>query len=258
MALPTQKSTKKVETLRIQLTDNQETTVHIVQYDRRVTRPRVVLFDEPTRLLDWCKANNVADAINGGFFGNEVNGAENGKPVGEVWTDGQQVSKTMSRFDRGCLHIDEHGRVTVGYRSAFPQNIVGDLLEVGPLLLKNAALVFESDVEGFSAEANFFDNDVTIGRAQRVAVAHDEDSVWFVVSEGRSPTEAGLTLKEMAEFLLTLGATHALNLDGGSGSSLVLDQKLINKPRMGADRDYQEFPCGREIVTALVFDNNGA
>lgn len=251
--MPTQKVAKKIQKRRVQLADGKETTVHLVQYERTVIHPRVVIFDAPTRLLDWCEANNERDAINGGFFGNEVNGAKNGMPVGEVWINSQQLSTTMSQFDRGCLHIDAQGGVAVDFRSAFPEKVEGDLLEVGPLLIKNGALVFESDTEGFSAEANFFDNDVTVGRAQRVAIAHNQETVWFVVSEGRSPTEAGFTLWEMADFVLGLGATHALNLDGGSGSSLVLDQKLINKPRMGADRNFQEFPRGREIVTAVVF-----
>lgn len=256
MALLTQKATQKTFTKRVALKDRGSTTIHVVELSQKALQMRVVCFDKPTKLLDWCEANNVTGAINGGFFGNEINGAENGVPVGEVWIGGVQVAKTMSAFDRGCLYIDSKGEVHIGPRSKFPSIVDGDLLEVGPQLIKDGELVFESDIEGFSAESNFFDNDVTAGRAQRVAIACSDETVWLVVSEGRSPTEAGLTLGEMTQFLLELGVQQALNLDGGSAASLVIDQKLMNKPRMGADRDFREFPRGREIVTALVFSDN--
>ena len=241
-------------TIRLTLSYGASTSVHVVRHDRLSLRPRVVLFDKPMRLLDWCEQNNVENAVNGGFFGNEINGAEDGSPVGEVWIDGVSMAPSVSRFNRGCLYINRQGIVRIGLRDSLPKDIDGDLLEVGPLLIKDEKLVYKSDGEGFAAEAEFFDNDVTVGRAQRVAIATNSDYVWLAVSEGRSESEAGLTLGEMADFLLSLGATDALNLDGGSGSSLVLNQELINKPRMGEDRDFREFPRGREIVTAIILD----
>lgn len=242
-----------MQTQRIALSDGAKTTVHVVRLPREAGL-RVALFDRPTRLVDWCEANDVQNAINGGFFGNEGNGAENSKPIGEVWINGKRVSKTASAFDRGCLYIDQRGQIHIGIRSSFPECIDGSLLEAGPLLAKDGEPMLQFDEEGFSAEANLFDNDVTIGRAQRVAIARNATSVWLAVSEGRTPTEAGLTLNEMTNFLLSLGVQDALNLDGGSGSSLVIDRKLINKPRMGADRNFREFPRGREIVSALIFE----
>lgn len=239
----------------LNLDKNKKTTVHLVCSDRKNFGARVVMFDKPIRLLDWCEQNTVSNAINGGFFGNELNGVDNGLPVGEVWIGGEQLAPTNSKFDRGCLYINSQKEIRIGLRSSLPQRMDGDLLEVGPLLIEDGKLVCQSDSEGFAQEAEFFDNDVTVGRAQRVAIGYDKDTVWLAVSEGRSPSEAGLTLGEMANFILDLGASEALNLDGGSGSSLVINQKLVNKPRMGEDRDYREFPRGREIVTAIVLDS---
>jgi len=254
MVLPKQKAARKVLTQRVTLADGRETTVHVLRVSRKALRLRVVRFDRPTRLLDWCQQHAIPNAINGGFFGNDINGAENGAPVGEVWINGQKIAKTMTQFDRGCVYISKQGEIRIGPRSTLPKRIDGDLLEVGPLLINEGKPVLELNDEGFSAEANFFDNDVTIGRAQRVAIACDSDTIWMAVCEGRSPTEAGFTLGEMADFLKSLGARDALNLDGGSGSSLVIDHKLINKPRMGADRNFREFPRGREIVTAIILE----
>jgi exopolysaccharide biosynthesis protein len=57
-------------------------------------------------------------------------------------------------------------------------------------------------------------------------------------------------LKEAAEFCQRLGATEALNLDGGSSSSLVFGGKMINTPRT----DDEALPHGRAISTAIIFE----
>jgi exopolysaccharide biosynthesis protein len=60
-----------------------------------------------------------------------------------------------------------------------------------------------------------------------------------------------MTLVELAEALLALGATDALNLDGGGSASLVHDGRLRNRPREQHGIDLLE---GRPVVTAIVFD----
>jgi exopolysaccharide biosynthesis protein len=58
----------------------------------------------------------------------------------------------------------------------------------------------------------------------------------------------------MAEALLALGATDALNLDGGGSASLVCGGRLRNTPREAHD---MPVPGGRAITTALVFAPRG-
>ena len=54
-------------------------------------------------------------------------------------------------------------------------------------------------------------------------------SYLFVICEGpESPESTGLTLQEMTDYLLPLGCQIAYNLDGGSSSTLVLNNKKIN------------------------------
>lgn len=52
----------------------------------------------------------------------------------------------------------------------------------------------------------------------------------FVVSDGRTEQSEGLTLYELADFLSSLGAVTAYNLDGGGSSTLVFDGRVINNP----------------------------
>jgi len=44
-------------------------------------------------------------------------------------------------------------------------------------------------------------------------------------SRGKGPT-----LYEIAEILVSVGAIHAINLDGGGSSTMVMDEKLVNVP----------------------------
>lgn len=51
-----------------------------------------------------------------------------------------------------------------------------------------------------------------------------------IVSDGRLPNEAGLTLVELAEEFDALGCTYAYNLDGGGSSTMWFNGKIINQP----------------------------
>ena len=76
-----------------------------------------------------------------------------------------------------------------------------------------------------------------------------------VVCDGRTRRDAGMTLPELADALVGLGATDALNLDGGGSASLVHDGRLCNRPREQHGVDLLE---GRPIVTAIAFDASRA
>ena len=58
-----------------------------------------------------------------------------------------------------------------------------------------------------------------------------------------------MTLLELAGALAELGASDALNLDGGGSASLVCDGRLRNRPREEHGVDLLD---GRAIVTAIV------
>ncbi|MDQ2896822.1 MAG: phosphodiester glycosidase family protein [Actinomycetota bacterium] len=78
-----------------------------------------------------------------------------------------------------------------------------------------------------------------------------DDHVLAVACDGRARDDAGMTLGELAGALVALGATDALNLDGGGSASLVHAGRLRNRPREQHGAALLE---GRPIVTAIVFD----
>jgi hypothetical protein len=68
-----------------------------------------------------------------------------------------------------------------------------------------------------------------------VAVNRQTGMVWWVVADGRQPGYSeGLSLPELATLLQELGATDAINLDGGGSSTMALSvlgqPQLMNSP----------------------------
>lgn len=249
------KSKPFFKTVRVNLKDGKQTTLKQVFIKRRALFPRLVSFDKLTRLEPWCRKNNVMYAVNGGFYGTEMNSIKKGDQAGELWIEGDKLAETESGFERGCLHVSTEGILSIDRRGLFPQDISGSLLEAGPLLVKEGVSLLEgvSDPEGFSAEAAKFDGDIIVGRHPRAAIATNEEFIVLVAAEGRKSAEAGLSLLEMAEYLKNIGMNDALNLDGGSAVSLIYEGRLQNKPGMDRDQGYKKFPHGRPIKTAIIF-----
>ncbi len=69
-------------------------------------------------------------------------------------------------------------------------------------------------------------------RHPRTAVAKMKDGKFLMVTvDGRQPgVSVGMNLNELAEYLLSLGAVDAMNLDGGGSTAMFLDGKVVNTP----------------------------
>jgi hypothetical protein len=214
------------------------------------TSLRVVRFGRLERLAVWCASRGVRHALVGGFFTRP-----DGVPLGELRTAG--IRRPSIAFDppwdalRACVHV-AGGVVSVARRDALDPEPRGDLLQAGPLLVCGGRRVVEPDAdpEGFAAGARQFDSDITAGRYPRAALGIADGRLLAVAVDGRAAGDAGLTLAELAELLVALGAESAINLDGGGSTSLVCGGRLRNRPRAGHEL---ELPLGRPIATALVF-----
>ncbi len=79
---------------------------------------------------------------------------------------------------------------------------------------------------------------LNLSHEPRTALGYNVDTLFFVVADGRQPKySTGLTLYELASILIELGATEAINLDGGSSSTFVVKDTVINKPSGQKERD---------------------
>jgi uncharacterized protein YigE (DUF2233 family) len=74
-------------------------------------------------------------------------------------------------------------------------------------------------------------------RHPRSAVGWNEKEIMFVTVDGRQPRlSKGMTLPELAEFLVKLQCTEAMNLDGGGSAEVWMDGKILNSPCYGHER----------------------
>jgi hypothetical protein len=98
---------------------------------------------------------------------------------------------------------------------------VAESLGGGPMLIKDGARWF--------ADAA---NDFTRGRQPRTLVGWNAaGDRWLVTVDGRQPdASVGMTLAEAANFLLALGATDGINLDGGGSTTFVAGGAVVNTP----------------------------
>lgn len=237
---------------RVSLPDGASTTCHVATFPLARLRARVVSLGERETLVHWCRRSGVAHAIVGGFFVRPHNA-----PLGQLRIDGADVDHVPFLAPwgdlRACVHVD--GTIRIARRPDLPAQPDGDLLQAGPLLVRDGASVIDGeDLEGFSAGAVQFDSDISDGRHPRCALGLTDDALLAVACDGRHDDEAGMTLGELADVLVTLGARSALNLDGGGSASLVFDGELVNRPR---EQHGIELLDGRPIATLLVLDVEG-
>ena len=183
-------------------------------------------------VLQMTKRLNAVVGINGGGFVDYGYGSD--IPIGYVIKDGKVIwSPTDKQTDLIgftndnkllLVHATGEEAVEMGMR---------DALQFGPFLMINGEKPkFKDSAGGFS-------------RAARVAIAQRKDGiVLFLVTEGTHA--AGPNMKEVIDTLEKYGAYNAANLDGGTSTQLVINGKLINKPKNIAG---QLVSGGRGIVT---------
>jgi hypothetical protein len=238
----------RYELWRRRLADGEQTTVYAVRHPAR--RLRVLHFPEPQRLDVWCAGHGAGEGIVAGFFLRDPY-----RPLGEVWIDGRPAAHEPVAEPyaarRACVISDGDG-VRLAARADAPESPPGDLVQAGPLLVAGGSLAFVAgdDREGFSAGAGQFDSDITDGRHPRAALGVADGELIFVACDGRrTGVDAGLSMPELADVLLELGARDAINLDGGGSTTLVHKGHLLNRPYSTQD---QPAPESRRVVTALA------
>lgn len=95
------------------------------------------------------------------------------------------------------------------------------VLTFGPALINGGQVTVSSSDE--------------VGRAMtsnpRTAIGQiSEGHYLLVVSDGRTKESGGLSLRQLAELMQSLGAQIAYNLDGGGSSTMVFQGRVVNNP----------------------------
>lgn len=181
----------------------------------------------------------VAGVNAGGFVDPEWKG--NGfQPTGLVMSGGKIFYNDGGmNTPNHIVGIDKEGRMVAGKYT--PNELlkmgVQEAVTFAPKFIVNGVGLIKNQADGW-------------GIAPRTSMAQKEDgTIMFAIIDGRQPGYSiGATLYDIQKIFLEHGAITAANLDGGSSTVLVKDNKIVNKP----SSEYGE----RYLPTAwLVFDD---
>lgn len=93
-------------------------------------------------------------------------------------------------------------------------------------------------------------SDFYVKRTARTAVgiADSAQKLYIVCVDGNQANySAGMTLSELADWMIGLGCERALNLDGGGSTTMILRGQLINRPSEGKERPISNALLIRQI-----------
>ncbi|CAM3267044.1 phosphodiester glycosidase family protein [Filibacter tadaridae] len=201
------------------------------------------LYPEPTTETNALGIELVISGVSGGTalnFGETVSGT-----VSAVRQRGDQTASTIPKDG---FVLSAHGEamqivkdIGIGEKISITTNIDEQwkgssfMLTSGPELVKNGKVDLGIDVTSDRARE----------RAPRTAIAIDKTGtkVFMVTVDGRqAPYSKGMALKEFAEYLVSIGADRALNLDGGGSTTMAVRKpgdfnvSLFNRPSDGRER----------------------
>jgi hypothetical protein len=63
-----------------------------------------------------------------------------------------------------------------------------------------------------------------------LGISRDSATLYLVAVDGRQQASVGMTLEELAEAMVALGAYEAMNFDGGGSTALVVRDSVVNAP----------------------------
>ena len=114
-------------------------------------------------------------------------------------------------------HLKLGKKVSIDYKIAPNLNNAKHIISGGPYLMKQGEIYIDTKAQKL--------NGIT-GRNPRTAIGYTKDNVMImVVIEGRKEGSSGVTLNELANIMKDLGCYEAINLDGGSSTSMYLEGK---------------------------------
>lgn len=117
-----------------------------------------------------------------------------------------------------------------------PINAVG----AGPMLVKDSRSTVTASGELFDAQSGVDPQ----GNQPRTAVALGANGLlYLLVVDGRRTDAQGINLQNLSNLFVDIGASSAMNLDGGGSSTFVTNSVVRNKPSDGSERAVSSVFC---------------
>lgn len=168
------------------------------------------------------KRYNAVAAINaGGFVANKSGDNSKGNPGGILISNGKIIYNSLKKNEQTCIAgITKDGVLLVGNYSIEEMEKLGisEAVSFGPALIVNGKKTITEGDGGW-------------GTAPRTAIAQRKDgSILFLVIDGKYIGRLAVTLRELQDILYDYGAYNAVNLDGGSSSTMYYNGEVISNP----------------------------
>lgn len=166
---------------------------------------------------EMAENHNAIVAVNGDYYGSREKGyvLRNGQLYREA---GSSSREDLVIWADGSFEIISEKNVTA---DSLLSNGAWQVLSFGPALVEDGKISVDEDTEVGQA---------TYSNPRTAIAIIDELHYLLVVSDGRTDRSEGLSLYELAEFLQSLGASTAYNLDGGGSSTMWFNGQIVNEP----------------------------
>ena len=174
-------------------------------------------------------ANNAILAVNGDYYGFRDSGIVIRNGV--VFRD-SGAREGLAMYRDGTVKVYDETQTTAAQLVA---DGVWNTLSFGPAIVESGAAV--SGIDQVEVDTNVGNHSIQ-GEQPRTAIGVTADGhILLVVVDGRDPGYSrGATLPELADIMISLGATTAYNLDGGGSSELWFNGVVVNQPSNGGER----------------------
>lgn len=214
------------DNIKIALTDYREndTDIHVADVTVSSSEYLKTAFAQSSygrnvteKTSDIAESVNAILAINGDYYGAQERGyvIRNGVIYRVAAKSGNE---DLVIYGDGSFEIIDEDDITA---EELLEKGAQNVLAFGPALVENGSVsVTENEEVGKAMASN-----------PRTAIGIiDENHYVFVVADGRTSDNEGLSLYELAEFMESLGVQTAYNLDGGGSSTMYFNGQVINKP----------------------------
>jgi hypothetical protein len=157
---------------------------------------------------------------------------------GEIPRDGAVLSGTGDAADWLEAHAQPGTQLRVDARVLADGEVLAladtaGIVNGGPRLLADGELAISAAAEGFSwdEDPGFYYRFGVRRNPRTMAGVTADGTLLFVTVDGRQPGwSVGASFEESAAIMRALGATDAVNLDGGGSTAMAIGDQLVNRP----------------------------
>ncbi|MFO8028476.1 MAG: phosphodiester glycosidase family protein [Cyclonatronaceae bacterium] len=208
--------------------------------------------------------------VNAGFFSDHPEYVSSGifKVRGEVYPFQKEEPEELRFVGRSAIGLDEEGnwlfrnREDDTWPADWPEAYTAvagahRLLEEGRIPEPVAGESYQSGREQRHAGLRHprtaicltSERDSDSSREHPDDLTESKQQILILVADGRHEEAVGLTLKELAEFMLSLGCRDAVNLDGGGSSTMYIrGEGVVNHPSDNGTFDHEGERAVRTVI----------